>query len=90
MRSASAGGKSSVASSVARDPAHLLSQDRPRFIEQVAPEEVQFDDAFGILVGHSVDLLTDSKLGAELLGNLAMEARLRSSPAWHFPPGNSQ
>jgi hypothetical protein len=62
---------------IARDPAHLLSEDWPRFIEQVTPEEVQFDDAFGIRVGYSVNLLTHSKSSAELFANLAMEARLQ-------------
>ena len=43
-----------------RDPAHFLAEHRPRFAEQLAPEEMQLHDAFGVFVRDVVDFGADS------------------------------
>ena len=58
----------------ASDPAHLLSQERCRIVEERAREEVQLNPPIGVVVGDAEDLGADRAARAEFLANLAPEA----------------
>jgi len=61
---------------VAGDPLHRLAELRLRFATQLALEEMQFDHALWIRVRDAVDLRTDARVRAELLDELASQARV--------------
>ena len=71
----------------ARNPPHLLTDERPRLADEIASDEMQLDAPLRVRVCRGEDFVADAGANVELLAQLALQARVERLARLAFSAG---